>query len=241
MAQLDNPNNHLAAVKWRFPSVHPEGRKFVVIAAFATLLLFWALPDIFGWLMVMVTIWVATFFRDPIRTTPTDPKLIIAPADGLVTMITRVPAPPELAGELSGEFTRVSIFMSVFDVHINRTPIAGTIRKIAYIPGKFLNADLDKASEDNERQHFLVESHDGTRIGFTQIAGLVARRIMSFVKEGDGVDAGQRVGLIRFGSRVDVFLPAGTAPKVALGQRTIAGETLLGIIGEDQPAVGMSQ
>ena len=145
------------------------------------------LPDIFGWLLVGLTIWVAAFFRDPIRTTPSDPKLIVAPADGLVTMIGRVTAPIELAGEggLSGEFTRVSIFMSVFDVHINRSPIAGTVRRIAYVPGKFLNADLDKASEDNERQHFLVEREDGTRIGFTQIAGLVARRIMSFVKEGE--------------------------------------------------------
>ncbi|MES2903721.1 MAG: phosphatidylserine decarboxylase [Pseudomonadota bacterium] len=241
MSQLEKPNNHLAAVKWRFPSVHPEGRKFVVISAFITLLLFWALPDVIGWLMVMVTIWVATFFRDPIRTTPTDPKLIIAPADGLVTMVTRVPAPPELASELPGEFTRVSIFMSVFDVHINRTPISGTIRKIAYIPGKFLNADLDKASEDNERQHFLVEREDGAKIAFTQIAGLVARRIMSFVAEGDRVAAGERIGLIRFGSRVDVFLPAGTGSQILLGQRAIAGETILGEIGVDPQRSGTSQ
>ena len=241
MAQLDNPNNHLAAVKWRFPSVHPEGRKFVVIASFATLILFWLLPDVVGWLMVMVTIWVATFFRDPIRTTPTDPKLIVAPADGLVTMITRVPAPPELAGELPGEFTRVSIFMSVFDVHINRTPIAGTIRKIAYIPGKFLNADLDKASEDNERQHFLVEREDGVKIAFTQIAGLVARRIMAFVAEGSRVAAGERIGLIRFGSRVDVFLPAGTGSQILLGQRAIAGETIIGELGVDPQRSGSSQ
>ena len=191
----------------------------------------------------MVTIWVATFFRDPIRTTPQDPALIVAPADGLVTMISRVPAPPELAGEggLSGEFTRVSIFMSVFDVHINRTPIAGRIARVAYVPGKFLNADLDKASEDNERQHFLVEREDGVKIGFTQIAGLVARRIMAFVAVGDRVAAGERVGLIRFGSRVDVFLPAGTGAQVLLGQRTIAGETVLGILGQDPQRPGISQ
>ena len=184
MASIDKPDSHLTTVKWRFPSVHPEGRKFTVIAAFITLIGFWALPDIVGWLLVGVTIWVATFFRDPIRTTPQDPSLIVAPADGLVTMISRVPAPPELRGEggLDGEFSRVSIFMSVFDVHINRTPIAGRIARVAYVPGKFLNADLDKASEDNERQHFLVEREDGTAIGFTQIAGLVARRILSFVK-----------------------------------------------------------
>ncbi len=243
MPQLDKPDSQLTAVKWRFPSVHPEGRKFTVIAAFLTMVAFWALPDLIGWLFVGVTIWVATFFRDPVRTTPDDPALIVAPADGLVTMISRVAAPPELAGEggLTGDFTRVSIFMSVFDVHINRSPIAGRIRRIAYVPGKFLNADLDKASEDNERQHFLVERDDGVKIGFTQIAGLVARRIMAFVHEGDSVTAGERVGLIRFGSRVDVYLPAGTASQVLLGQRTIAGETVLGQIGSDVARRGLSQ
>jgi phosphatidylserine decarboxylase len=243
MAVIEKPDSHVTAVKWRFPSVHPEGRKFTLIAAFLTLVGFTTLPDIFGWVLVGLTIWVAAFFRDPIRTTPQDPDLIVAPADGLVTMITRVSAPIELAGEggLTGEFTRVSIFMSVFDVHINRTPIAGTVRRIAYVPGKFLNADLDKASEDNERQHFLVEREDGLKIGFTQIAGLVARRIMSFVKEGDRVVAGERVGLIRFGSRVDVYLPAGTGAQVLLGQRTIAGETILGQIGIDPQRAGTSQ
>lgn len=241
MSQIQKPDSHLTAVKWRFPAVHPEGRKFTLISAFFTLVAFWALPDLFGWLMVGLTIWVAAFFRDPVRTTPVDPKLVIAPADGLVTMITRVSAPPELASAMSGEFTRVSIFMSVFDVHINRSPIAGTIRRIAYIPGKFLNADLDKASEDNERQHFLVERDDGVSIAFTQIAGLVARRIMSFVKEGDRVASGERIGLIRFGSRVDVFLPAGTGSQVLLGQRTIAGETVIAELGVDPQRAGTSQ
>ena len=241
MPALDKPDSQLTAVKWRFPSVHPEGRKFTLIAGFLTLIVYIALSHFIGWLLVMVTIWVAAFFRDPIRTTPQDPALIVAPADGLVTMISRVPPPPELAADLSGEFTRVSIFMSVFDVHINRSPIAGTIRRVAYVPGKFLNADLDKASEDNERQHFLVVGEDGTAIGFTQIAGLVARRIMAFVKEGDSVTAGERVGLIRFGSRVDVFLPAGTASQVLLGQRTIAGETILGRIGDATERRGAAQ
>ena len=241
MPSIDKPDSQLTAVKWRFPSVHPEGRKFALISAFLTLATYSLVSHFVGWLLVLVTIWVATFFRDPIRTTPTDPNLIVAPADGLVTMITRVPAPPELAGELTGEFTRVSIFMSVFDVHINRSPIAGTIRKIAYIPGKFLNADLDKASEDNERQHFLVEREDGVKIAFTQIAGLVARRIMAFVAEGDRVAAGERIGLIRFGSRVDVFLPAGTGSQILLGQRAIAGETILGEIGVDPGRSGSSQ
>ena len=241
MPAIDKPDSQLTAVKWRFPSVHPEGRKVALISAFLTLATYSLVSHFLGWLLVLVTIWVATFFRDPVRTTPSDPKLIVAPADGLVTMIVRVPAPPELAGELSGEFTRVSIFMSVFDVHINRSPIAGTIRKIAYIPGKFLNADLDKASEDNERQHFLVEREDGVKIAFTQIAGLVARRIMSFVAEGDRVAAGERIGLIRFGSRVDVYLPAGTGAQILLGQRAIAGETILGEIGVDPQRRGLSQ
>ena len=243
MAEIDKPNSHLTTVKWRFPSVHPEGRKFTLIAAFATLAAYTMISHFLGWLLVLLTIWVAAFFRDPIRTTPQDPDLIVAPADGLVTMISRVSAPLELSGDgwLSGEFTRVSIFMSVFDVHINRTPISGIVRRIAYVPGKFLNADLDKASEDNERQHFLVEREDGLKIGFTQIAGLVARRIMSFVKEGDRVVAGERVGLIRFGSRVDVYLPAGTGSQVLLGQRTIAGETILGAVGVDPQRIGASQ
>ncbi|MCW3797463.1 phosphatidylserine decarboxylase [Sphingomonas sp. BN140010] len=242
MAQLNNPDSNLTNIKWRFPSVHPEGRKYVMIAAGVTLLTYLLVSHFIGWLLVGLTIWVAAFFRDPVRTTPLDPRLIVAPADGLVTHIVRVPAPPELRTELGeGEFTRVSIFMSVFDVHINRSPIAGRVRRIAYVPGKFVNADLDKASEDNERQHFVVESSDGVKIGFTQIAGLVARRILSFVAEGDQVGAGERIGLIRFGSRVDVFLPAGTGSRLLLGQRSIAGETVVAELGVDPGLAGSAQ
>ena len=246
MPALDKHDSPLptTTVKWRFPSVHPEGRKFVVGAAFVTLLVYFGLNHFVGWLLVGLTIWVAAFFRDPVRTTPRGDNLIVAPADGLVTMIARVPPPPELRGSeglADGDYTRVSIFMSVFDVHINRTPISGRVSRIAYVPGKFVNADLDKASEDNERQYFLIEGSGGVKIGFTQIAGLVARRILSFVREGDVVEAGQRVGLIRFGSRVDVFLPAGTSPKVLLGQRAIAGETILAEIGVDATLTGISQ
>ena len=233
-----------ATVKWQFPSIHPEGRKYVVVAAVAALATYTLISHFVGWLLIAVTIWVATFFRDPIRTTPRGDKFIIAPADGLITLIAKVPPPPELRGPdalADAEYTRVSIFMSVFDVHINRSPITGRVKRIAYIPGKFVNADLDKASEDNERQHLLIESSDGLRIGFTQIAGLVARRIVAFVKEGDSVESGQRVGLIRFGSRVDVYLPSGAAPRVVSGQRTIAGETILGIVGLDIPVTGNSQ
>lgn len=246
MPELDKHDSPLptTTVKWRFPSVHPEGRKFVVIAAAITFVVYFLISHFVGWLLVGATIWTAAFFRDPIRATPRGDKFIVAPADGLITLITKVPPPPELRGPdglADSEYTRVSIFMSVFDVHINRSPISGRIRRMAYVPGKFVNADLDKASEDNERQHFLVESADGLRIGFTQIAGLVARRILAFVKEGDVVEAGQRVGLIRFGSRVDVYLPSGVAPRVLLGQRSVAGETILGIVGLDIPVTGSSQ
>jgi phosphatidylserine decarboxylase len=246
MPSLDKHDSPLptTTVKWRFPAVHPEGRKYVVIAAAVTLVVYWALSHFLGWILVGGTIWTAAFFRDPVRTTPRGDKLIVAPADGLITMIAKVPPPPELRGAdglADGDYTRVSIFMSVFDVHINRAPITGRVKRIAYVPGKFINADLDKASEDNERQHFLIESSDGLRIGFTQIAGLVARRILSFVREGDLVESGQRVGLIRFGSRVDVYLPAGTSPKVLLGQRSIAGETVLAEIGTDITLTGISQ
>jgi phosphatidylserine decarboxylase len=240
MTSLDKPPLTTTTVKWRFPAVHPEGRKYVAISAGITLLLT-IVSNVLFWPLVGLTIWVAAFFRDPVRTTPQGEGLIVAPADGLVTMIQRVAIPRELVGELGeAPLVRVSIFMSVFDVHINRTPVAGVIRQVVYISGKFLNADLDKASDENERQHFVVEGRDGRKIGFTQIAGLVARRIVGFVKPGDMVAAGQRVGLIRFGSRVDVYLPDDCAPQVALGQRSIAGETVLGRVG-GTAAVGVAQ
>lgn len=242
MASIDKPPLGTSTVKWRFPDIHPEGRKFALIAAaiaFASLFIF----DFITWPLVFLTLGVAAFFRDPVRVTPQEEGLIVSPADGLITMIERVPVPPELAGPqaLGTEpMLRVSVFMSVFDVHINRTPITGTIRQVIYISGKFMNADFDKASEENERQHILVEDRNGLRVGFTQIAGLVARRIVSFVKPGDMVIGGQRVGLIRFGSRVDVYLPEGYGCTVALGQRAIAGETILARKGA-AAASGISQ
>ncbi len=244
MSDLNVSENRPPPVKWRWPAVHPEGRKFALIAGAICLVLAFLAWETLAWPMAGITIWVLAFFRDPQRSVPQGDQYVIAPADGLVTLITTVPPPREIGGaEGLGEepLIRVSIFMSVFDVHINRSPIAGTIKQVVYIAGKFLNADLDKASEDNERQHFLVERHDGVRIGFTQIAGLVARRIVPFTKAGDMVAAGQRVGLIRFGSRVDVYLPAGTAPKVALGQRTVAGETVLAVLGEGAAVAGLIQ
>lgn len=244
MSNTHHSNQPGGGIKWRWPSVHPEGRKFVLIAAIITLcfaLLAW---ETLAWPFAAVTIWVAAFFRDPVRVTPLGDDVVIAPADGLVTQIADVPPPPEIRGTDGlgdKEMVRVSIFMSVFDVHINRTPVAGIIRKLVYIPGKFVNADLDKASEENERQHFVVERADGIRIGFTQIAGLVARRILPFVSVGDSVATGQRVGLIRFGSRVDVYLPAGTTPQVLLGQRTLAGETLIARLGVHGQIDGVGQ
>jgi phosphatidylserine decarboxylase len=229
MTSLDKPPVGTSTVKWRFPDIHPEGRKYVLIAAAIAVLSLWVW-DVLTWPLIFLTVGVAAFFRDPIRVTPVGEGLIVSPADGLVTMIERVPLPPELAGPhaLGTEpMVRVSIFMSVFDVHVNRTPITGTIRHVIYISGKFMNADLNKASDENERQHVVVEDRDGLRIGFTQIAGLIARRIVSFVKPGDMVVAGQRVGLIRFGSRVDVFVPDSYGCQVALGQRAVAGETII--------------
>ncbi|MFB0613374.1 phosphatidylserine decarboxylase [Aurantiacibacter poecillastricola] len=235
---------------WEFPSIHPEGRKFGLIAvaiALVVLLLFdW---ELLGWPLLALAGGVFAFFRDPERVVPQGERLIVSPADGLVTLISKVPPPIELQnpdddgarGLGSEPVTRVSIFMSVFDVHINRSPIAGTIKRIIYIPGAFMNADLDKASEDNERQHVLVERSDGTAIAFTQIAGLVARRIVPFVKSGDTVAAGQRIGLIRFGSRVDVYLPQGTEPRVLLGQKVIAGETVLAEVGVAGLLEGVNQ
>ncbi|WP_420801962.1 phosphatidylserine decarboxylase [Sphingomonas cavernae] len=237
MTDLTKAESTAVGVKWRWPAVHPEGRKFILIAGAITLFLAWMAWETLAWPMAGITLWVAAFFRDPVRSVPQGEGLIVAPADGMITLIQNVLPPREMAGpDGLGDvpMTRVSIFMSVFDVHINRSPIGGTVKNVVYISGKFLNADLDKASEDNERQHILVEDRNGLRIGFTQIAGLVARRIVPFVKPGDIVAAGQRIGLIRFGSRVDVYLPAGTAPRVALGQRIVAGETILAVVGEGQ-------
>ena len=245
---LDNKGRGEAG--WNWPAIHPEGRKFGLIAAavslFFLLILGW---DIVGWPLMLLSAGVFAFFRDPERVVPQGDSAIVSPADGLVTLIEQVEPPIELqiddgsgiAGLPAGPVTRISIFMSVFDVHINRTPVGGTVRRVVYIPGKFMNADLDKASDENERQHIMIERGDGLKLGFTQIAGLVARRIVPFVKPGDMVAKGQRVGLIRFGSRVDVYLPAGTDPKVMIGQTTIAGETVLAEIGQRGLIEGIAQ
>ncbi|MDE2340642.1 MAG: phosphatidylserine decarboxylase, partial [Alphaproteobacteria bacterium] len=204
----------------------------------------WLAPAWIAWPLVGLTLWMAMFFRDPVRAVPQDNRIIISPADGLVTLIRTVMPPLEMQGEggLTSDYcTRVSIFMSVFDVHINRAPIGGTVNMVAHIGGAFRNAGDDAASEVNERQHYVFVRPDGLRVGMTQIAGLVARRIIGFVKIGDIVAPGQRIGLIRFGSRVDVYLPPDTAARVAIGQRCIAGETILGFIADTSSASAVRQ
>ena len=234
---------------WHWPSVHPEGRKYALIVAGVALVFALLSWNTLAWPLGFLALGVLAFFRDPQRVTPQGDKLLVSPADGLVTLICKVDPPRELVlddgtgapGRAAGPVTRISIFMSVFDVHINRAPVGGTVRRVVYIPGRFLNAALDKASEENERQHIQIERSDGVRIGITQIAGLIARRIVPFVKPGDILAAGQRVGLIRFGSRVDVYLPEGTEPAVLLGQSVIAGETVLAQLGEQQLIEGVTQ
>lgn len=213
--------------------MHPEGRRFVAIFAAITLVLF-LISSVLGWIGVGLTIWCYYFFRDPVRHTPNGDGLIVSPADGIVSLIEEAVPPAEL-GMPDAPLTRVSVFMSVFNCHVNRTPIAGTITAIAYRPGKFFNASLDKASSDNERNSLCIEIADGRQIAVVQIAGLVARRIVCFTHRGAEMRTGERFGLIRFGSRLDVYLPNGVAPQVALGQTMIAGETILADLGASQP------
>lgn len=216
----------LDTIRSSFVPIHREGWRFIAIFAAISALFFVFGLDVLGWVGVVLTAWCAYFFRDPPRTTPLGSGLIISPADGRVSAIERLVPPPEL--DLPREpMIRVSIFMNVFDVHVNRSPVGARIRKIVYVPGAFLNAELDKASLENERQAFTLTLDDGRLLGVVQIAGLVARRIVRFVDEGAIVHAGQRIGLIRFGSRLDVYLPPGLEPLVCIGQRAVAGETVL--------------
>ena len=214
----------IESVRKQMAPVHPEGYLFIGVFALASLVLFIVWKPL-GWIGVVLTLWCVYFFRDPVRVTPVRDGLVIAPADGKISSVSLAVPPIEL-GLGSESLPRVSIFMSVFDVHVNRSPVSGEIERIVYRPGKFLNADLNKASEDNERNGLVVRTPSG-RYGVVQIAGLVARRIVCFVKEGQLVSAGERIGLIRFGSRVDVYLPAGTKPLVSVGQYALGGETVI--------------
>ena len=212
------------SIRAQIPPIHPEGYPFIGGFALVSLILFWIWTPL-GWIGTLLTVWCALFFRDPVRVTPVREGLVVSPADGRVSMVAPAVPPAEL-GLGDKPLLRVSIFMSVFNCHVNRAPVAGRIDRIAYRPGKFINAELDKASEDNERNGLVISTPSG-RIGVVQIAGLVARRIVSFVREGQLLGAGERFGLIRFGSRLDVYLPDGTRALVAVGQIAVAGETVL--------------
>jgi phosphatidylserine decarboxylase len=222
------------SIRSQLSPIHPQGYPFVGVFAVVTVVLFWLWAPL-GVVAAIATAWCIYFFRDPQRVTPVREGLVVAPADGRVSSITHTAAPPEL-GLGTESFLRISIFMSVFDCHINRSPVAGRIERIVYRAGAFLSADLDKASEANERNAFVIEANGGTRIPVVQIAGFVARRIVPFAREGQALIAGQRIGMIRFGSRVDVYLPAATAPLVGEGQSAIAGETVLADLNGVQAA-----
>lgn len=215
--------------------VHPDGYKFVAPAAILALVLWFLLPfSLLAYLSLGVLTYVVYFFRDPARVTPLRDGLVVSPADGKVSLIERIKPPAEL-GLGEDERVRVSIFLSVLDVHINRAPVAGRVTRSVYVPGKFLNAALDKASEENERRSLVIGTPSGGEIAVVQIAGLIARRIVTFVKEGDNLGIGERFGLIRFGSRVDVYLPPGHGCLVAVGQRAIGGETVLADLKSQEP------
>ena len=214
----------IASIRGQIVPVHREGLPFIGIFALVSLILFWLWSPL-GWIGTVMTVWCALFFRDPNRVTPTREGLVVAPADGRVSKIINAVPPAELnIGERA--LPRVSIFMNVFNCHINRSPVTGRLEKIVYKAGAFINAELDKASENNERNSFIISSGT-TRIVVVQIAGLIARRIVTFAREGSSVRAGERIGMIRFGSRVDVYLPEGTRPLVAEGQTAVAGETVI--------------
>jgi phosphatidylserine decarboxylase len=217
------------SIRSQLAPIHPQGYPFVGGFALASLILFFLWTPL-GWIGTLATAWCAYFFRDPVRVTPLREGLVVAPADGRVSLVVNA-VPPQELGLSDRPLPRISIFMSVFDCHVNRTPVSGRIERMVYRAGKFISADLDKASEDNERNAFIITTARA-RIGVVQIAGLVARRIVPFVQEGQAVAAGDRIGMIRFGSRVDVYLPEGGRALVAEGQSAIAGETVLADLGQ---------
>lgn len=229
---MTDRHNLLDTITNAFVPIHRDGYKFVAAAAIATLFLFLLAPPL-GWIAAFLTAACAYFFRDPERVTPNRPALIVSAADGKVSsVIEGVPAPRELALGAQA-MARISVFLSVLDVHIVRAPVGGKIVHGAYVPGAFLNAELDKASEENERQAFVIETKSGAKIGVVLIAGLVARRIVTFVSEGASVEPGERIGLIRFGSRVDLYLPTSVELLAEVGQTAIGAETVLASFAGD--------
>jgi phosphatidylserine decarboxylase len=213
-----------ASIRKTLVPIHPEGYIFIVVFALIALALGWVWQPLgfLGWVM---TLWCVYFFRDPPRTTPIREGVVISPADGRIDSVGFFIPPAEL-GLGDAPVPRISVFMNVFDCHVNRMPVSGRITKIAYRPGLFLSADMDKASDDNERNGLVIETAQGN-FGVVQIAGMIARRILCFSKEGQSLNVGERIGLIRFGSRVDVYMPQGAQPLVSIGQKAVAGETVL--------------
>jgi phosphatidylserine decarboxylase len=218
----------------KLPKIAQEGFNLIAIFAVVTIVLMF-ISVYLGFIGIVLTVWCVTFFRDPQRVTPQTDNLIIAPADGRIIIVDKVTPPEELG--FTEKMLKISIFMNVFNVHVNRAPTSGVVEKILYIPGKFINASFDKASIHNERQSFIMNTTNGKKIAFVQIAGLVARRIVKFIEEGKSVKPGEKVGLIKFGSRVDVYLPANIVPLVSVGQTTIAGETILADLNLDNAQV----
>lgn len=211
-------------IRKTFVPIHREGYPFIAAFALATLVL-WLISDVLFFIGLVLTAWCAYFFRDPQRVTPVDDRLIVSPADGIVSSIGPA-VPPQELGMGGVEMTRISVFMNVFSCHVNRAPARGRIRVIQHRAGKFLNAELDKASSDNERNGLVIETPNGP-MAVVQVAGLVARRIVCWADVGENIGTGERFGLIRFGSRVDVYLPAGARARVAVGQIAIGGETII--------------
>lgn len=236
---MDTGDNHLLeTIKSVLTPIHRAGWAFIAVFALVSLVLALIWSPL-GWAGLVLTLWCVYFFRDPDRVTPIREGLIVSPADGVVQKVVRCVPPVDL-GLGSDERTRISIFLNVFDVHVNRIPYEGSISKLQYIPGKFVNASLDKASEENERQLIRITTPDGLAIGVVQIAGLVARRILCDLKEGQSVRTGERFGIIRFGSRTDVYLPLDATPLVVEGQRSVGGETVLADLKNDEaPRMGV--
>ena len=223
---MSNQNNHLLeTIKSVLVPIHPAGWMFIAIFALVSLIMS-LLSSVFAFIGLVATLWCVYFFRDPARITPIREGLIVSPADGVVQMIVKCVPPTELDLGLA-ERTRISIFLNVFNVHVNRIPIEGSIAKLHYHEGAFFNAALDKASEENERQSVKITTPEGLTIGVVQIAGMVARRILCDLKEGQSVKTGERFGIIRFGSRVDIYLPPDAIPLVIVGQTSVGGETIL--------------
>lgn len=235
---MNDRHSILDSILGVFVPIHPDGYKFVIGAALATLILFALAPPL-GWLAASATAAIAYFFRDPERITPARPRLVVSAADGKIAAVSEGVAPREL--QLGTEtLTRISVFLSVLDVHIVRAPVAGRIVRSHYVPGAFLNAELDKASEENERRALVIETETGEKVGLVLIAGLIARRIVTFVGEGASVARGERIGLIRFGSRVDVYLSERVRVLVETGQTAVGGETVLAEFGRGEETRKMS-